>query len=82
MSGTTGEDRGSWLGATILLALPGLLAVIAPVIGSALPENSIEAQGLAAVLCMAPAWCCAAWLPWAIVGGWRTGWWGPAVACA
>jgi endonuclease/exonuclease/phosphatase (EEP) superfamily protein YafD len=77
-----GEGRGSWARATALLALPGVLAVVAPHVGAALPEDSVASQGLAAVLCMAPAWCCAMWLPWAVLGGWRTGWWGPAAACA
>lgn len=82
MPRTTGEGQGHWARASALLALPGLVALLAPLLGAALPEDSVTSQGVAAVLCMAPAWCCAAWLPWAVVGGWRTGWWGPATACA
>jgi endonuclease/exonuclease/phosphatase (EEP) superfamily protein YafD len=82
MPGTSGDGRGHWARATALLVLPGLLALVLPLIGAALPEDSVASQGAAAILCMAPAWCCALWLPWSVVGGWRTGWWGPATACA
>lgn len=82
MSDTPGPGRGHWAVATALLVLPGLLALVLPHVGAALPEDSVTSQGVAAILCMSPAWCCAVWLPWSVVGGWRTGWWGPASACA
>jgi len=77
-----GQGHGSWVRAVIVMVLPAALGLLAPLIGGVLPEDSIHLQGLAAVLCMAPAWCGLVWLVWAIAWGWRSGWWGPAVLCA
>lgn len=77
-----GQGRGSWVRAVLLMAVPGLLGVIAPSVGAALPEDSVALQGVAAVLCMSPPWCGLVWLVWAVAWAWRSGWWGPAVPCA
>ena len=77
-----GQGRGSWVRAVLLMTAPGLVGMIAPSVGSVLPEDSVALQALAAVLCMSPPWCGLVWLVWAVAWAWRSGWWGPAVPCA
>ncbi len=69
-------------GATLLLALPGLLALACVAVASVMPEARVATQAVAALGEMAPDWLLAAWVPWALVGGWRSRQWGPAAAFA
>lgn len=66
----------------LLLASPGLVALACGPLVHMLPEDTVLAQALSAILSAAPPWLALAWIPWSIVGAWRTGLWGPGLACA
>jgi endonuclease/exonuclease/phosphatase (EEP) superfamily protein YafD len=70
------------VGRGLLLALPGLVALACGPLVHTLPEDTVLAQALSAILSAAPPWLALVWIPWAIVGAWRTGLWGPGLACA
>lgn len=82
MTASSGLPAPPTPGTTLLLALPGVVAAACLLVAAVMPETSVEAQAAAALGQMAPDWLMLAWIPWALIGGWRSRQWGPASAFA